>query len=416
LDIEQRQVAVQDSDDDAEYDWQHYVLLIDLGDGQWIAADADKDVATMNLRSHTVVALKRASAFPERVTDSLYKFDALPPADLDTIMADAHQLAEVLGHGQLAQKAVAQSTGEWRVADPAVSNFGEVVSDTILSNPDRALAKGSNALVLDADPQSVGVWIHVQRVRGSDVDAWMELKRNGPGRDIRLGSNLKDKAGAPRCSLRDSIDSWRPQKFPHWPFRGPRALPELANGVDAAGEQLASYDSFWAARSGINRGGTLAHTHRNIFACLSLLQRYDQLDLSSVAGAEFLARWALVIQAGVKRSPKTPSFDGLDVYLSYSLDESGGIVTSDFQKHISEEQRASAFILKNSRIQREEAAADKRRFEGTGDRDRGRDKGGNRDKGQHRDKGGEQNRDKDKVRRNKRQAGGGGAAASGDDE
>ena len=355
-----RQVMLEDSDSDPEYEWHHHVLLLDLGDGVWISADPDQDVSTVELRKKNVVALKRDSDFPTRVSDSMYHFDALSGAELDQLMAEAHDLASVLGHTQASGKQAA-SRGEWRVADTAASNFDEVIADATISNADVAVVKAHNALVLGADPEDEKSWVLCQRVKPADKDKWLNLKRNGPGRDLRICSDVRDKSGKPRIQLSQSMDLWRPQKHSQWPFRGPSALTELAAGVAGAGQEFSTYDSFWVQRSGVNRQGTLALTHRNIFTVLHLLQSWDQVDLPNLATAEFLSRWSLMIQTAVRRSPKSPCFDGLDAYLSYSLDESGGIVTSDFQKHVADEQRASATILKQARLQREESELERKR-------------------------------------------------------
>eukprot|EP00974_Lingulodinium_polyedra_P030863 2970366-Lingulodinium_polyedra.AAC.1 len=52
---------------------------------------------------------------------------------------------------------------------------------------------------------------------------------------------------------------------------------------------------------------------------------FDCLDVSNLASFELMARRALQIQRAVRRCPRHPSFDGLDVMLSSQLDESGGI-------------------------------------------------------------------------------------------
>jgi len=65
-----------------------------------------------------------------------------------------------------------------------------------------------------------------------------------------------------------------------------------------------------------------------------------------------------MVETAVRRNPKAPSFSGLDAYLSYALDETGGVVTTEFQKHMSEQQKAQAIILRQSRLYREESEAD----------------------------------------------------------
>ena len=58
--------------------------------------------------------------------------------------------------------------------------------------------------------------------------------------------------------------------------------------------------------------------------------------------------------------------------MSHSFDESGGIVTSDFQKHIAEEQKAEAVVMKQHRLWTEEVAAETKK---KGDKNKGAGKG-----------------------------------------
>eukprot|EP00974_Lingulodinium_polyedra_P009090 868683-Lingulodinium_polyedra.AAC.1 len=69
---------------------------------------------------------------------------------------------------------------------------------------------------------------------------------------------------------------------------------------------------------------------------------FDCLDVLNLASFELMARRALQIQRAVRRCPRHPSFDGLDVMLSSQLDESGGIVTSRFDAFVAEEQKSRA--------------------------------------------------------------------------
>eukprot|EP00971_Amphidinium_carterae_P283751 5633306-Amphidinium_carterae.1 len=56
------------------------------------------------------------------------------------------------------------------------------------------------------------------------------------------------------------------------------------------------------------------------------MQTYDQLNLPSIAAAEQIARRVLMTERAVRKNPKNPEFDGLELYLSHSLDSSGGVV------------------------------------------------------------------------------------------
>ena len=100
---------------------------------------------------------------------------------------------------------------------------------------------------------------------------------------------------------------------------------------------------------------------------LFLLQSRDQVDFFGLAAAEYLARWALMIQQATHKNPKAPVFIGLDHYLSHTFDETGGVVTSDFSQFIASEQRAKAQVLKQQRLWAEEQEKDDdRRTKGGG--------------------------------------------------
>ena len=65
-----------------------------------------------------------------------------------------------------------------------------------------------------------------------------------------------------------------------------------------------------------------------------------------------------MLHAAVRKNPKQPSYVGLDADLSHAFDESGGIITTKFSRHIAEEQKAEAQILKQQRLWIEEQEAE----------------------------------------------------------
>ena len=75
----------------------------------------------------------------------------------------------------------------------------------------------------------------------------------------------------------------------------------------------------------------------------------------------------LQIQRAVKRCPRHPSFEGLGLMLSSSLDESGGVVTSKFDAFVAEEQKSQGIILKQERLYREEQESEAKKYERQGD-------------------------------------------------
>ena len=47
-----RQVAIEDSDSEPEYEWTQHLFLVDWWGGTWITADPDKAVETVDLREY----------------------------------------------------------------------------------------------------------------------------------------------------------------------------------------------------------------------------------------------------------------------------------------------------------------------------------------------------------------------------
>ncbi len=66
-------------------------------------------------------------------------------------------------------------------------------------------------------------------------------------------------------------------------------------------------------------------------------------------------------ERAVKRNPRLPDFEGLSVYLAHTLDETGGVVTTAFDKHIADIKKDAALVLKQERLWREEQAGERKR-------------------------------------------------------
>ena len=355
LDIEQKQVLV--FFDDPNYNWHHRVLVCPLKvEGNWVALSPDLECEAIDLRGLRVIPLRRRAVFPDRVRGNVYIFDEVDEADWRASVAEASELARVLGAQPVAQPS-GLASHRWRVSDPAVEDFGEELDSTDTVEGDSFVARDTVGLWHSLRSDGSRTWVAVELVAEARKDLWLDQKRSGPGRDIRISSAERDASGRRYATLARSLAVTRPSTQKDWPFRGPAAGLEFFEGVRNAGQELATFDGFWSQRSGIAKGSALAHSHRNILTALSLFQSYDQLDLHNVAGLEFLSRWCLMIHAAVRRNAKAPSFQGLESYLSHSFDESGGIITSNFAKFVAAEQKDEAQIMKNQRQLREEADA-----------------------------------------------------------
>ena len=75
---------------------------------------------------------------------------------------------------------------------------------------------------------------------------------------------------------------------------------------------------------------------------------YDLLDVLNLVSAEQAARRILMIGRAVRRSPKSPDFEGLDGLLSNQFDSPGGVLTRHFDKYISEIQKNDTTVLQTA--------------------------------------------------------------------
>ena len=63
----------------------------------------------------------------------------------------------------------------------------------------------------------------------------------------------------------------------------------------------------------------------------------------------------------MRRNPKNPGFEGLDVVLSPMIDEGGAVSTKSFQGWVATQQKEDAVVMKGARMLREERDAEDKR-------------------------------------------------------
>ena len=74
-----------------------------------------------------------------------------------------------------------------------------------------------------------------------------------------------------------------------------------------------------------------------------------------------------MIQRAVRRNPRAPDYEGLGAYGEHIVDGSTGAPTADFDRHVTEQQRTEALVLKQMRLVQEEAEAGSKRKKDGGD-------------------------------------------------
>ena len=103
-----------------------------------------------------------------------------------------------------------------------------------------------------------------------------------------------------------------------------------------------------------------------IFQAIHLYMTVDHCDPHRSATMEHFARRLLQIQKAVKRSPKVPDFEGLELYMNHLLDPSGAAHAPSFDAHIASVTKDEMVVLKQMRLAKEEALAKKKKGKGGG--------------------------------------------------
>ena len=383
LDIPESQICVDFFDDPGGFNWHHRILMVKgLAPGEWIVATPDLEIQFENVALHRVVAVPRHAPFPPRVRGELYAFDPeLLAATMDTLRLEARSLASILGI-KLDDPAAGAAAPRWVISDPASELFSKELDPQIPQDDTRFVARDAVGVAHVSEAEG---WVAVENVSEGDAVRWAEEKRTGPGRDPRLLPIARDSIGGGsmhRVRLEEVHHLLKQEAFPDWPFRGPtkRAVVELVEAVVASGHTFASYWGYWVNQSGVVRQSAVANEMKVIMDTISYALTYDLVNIANLSSFEMLARRAIQIQKAVRKCPKHPSFEGLEMMLSSTLDESGGAVVSQFEAFYSDEQRKVAHILKQQRLWQEEREQDAKRMD---TRQRGKGGGGSNDGGGH---------------------------------
>jgi hypothetical protein len=357
LDVPEPQVLIY-FEGDANFQWHHRVALRRLKDSTWILLTPDLEIQVTDLGAVRIIALAKNSSVPADVMGNCYMFDALSEDELVEHHMAAARMSEVLG--ACSPTVASKETGktQWLQADTGSAGFATQVADEVMVNSNSGVVRGSVGLALMS-----GVWELVEKVLVKDLDVWMSDKRSGAGRDPRIAGDKRDVRGRRWMGLSEAIDCQKPidlTKELHWALSGPRSSMEVLTAVRSTGLELNTYHDKWQAKSGIHVESAICWEHKILFMALALLINFDQVDVSNLAGAEFMCRRILMIQKAVKMNPKCPAFGGLHRMIENNLDESGGLMTVEYTEHIAKLAEAEAKVLKSQRLYREEARSAKK--------------------------------------------------------
>ncbi|CAK0872195.1 unnamed protein product [Prorocentrum cordatum] len=208
------------------------------------------------------------------------------------------------------------------VSDPTSSHFGEQVP-----------------------PQIDDVWLHAVKVAdGRTFVSYLSLSRGGAGRDPWVVGDERDPDGGRFIEFRDPARWAKEAVVPGWPLQGRRAAREAVVALRDGG-QGASGDHHitWLRRKGVAERSNVVWEHPMICVALRMMQQFDKLDLYNVSGAEYLIRRLRQLEAAVRKNPRAPDFQGLDLVLDTAVDDTGA--------------RALAQTMKAKRQRQEETTA-----------------------------------------------------------
>ncbi len=144
-------------------------------------------------------------------------------------------------------------------------------------------------------------------------------------------------------------------------FRGPRAEPEVSQSVLSSGLEPMGLAAQWEVSSGIAPRSAIAQTHMFLMYTLWSMVCFDRLDTSNLASAEHLSRWLLMLERATRRNARSPDFSGLESYMAHVTMSGVGAAAPLFDRHVAEEQRTAATILKQGRLEREELEHENKR-------------------------------------------------------
>ena len=145
------------------------------------------------------------------------------------------------------------------------------------------------------------------------------------------------------------------------PHQGPKVSTEYLEGIVQAGQTLIQHHLDWVAKSGISEKSAVCRAHRDWANLVHDMLCRDELNLSALVCGETAVRKLCQIEMAVRRNPKQPDFEGLELYTSQVLDETGAVAATGFTNWMSQRQRDEAQILKQGRLLREERAAEGKR-------------------------------------------------------
>ena len=345
LDITDPQVIVEYPLDAGGFFWHHRILLHRIAPGVWISLTPDLELKRYDLNVQEHMLVGRAAAFPTNQAPYVYAHDPISVAQLRHWRRQAKVMAGVLGGDEILEI----EDMPWLIIDPAHSKFGEEVSEDIINDEELFVNIGARGVAMID-----GAELFVEQVARTDIQKWKD-DRSTSGGDIRLLGNHVV-AGKRKLDLTVAVTLMKGDKPNDAGLAGPPVAKEYLTSVAEGPGNLVSYHSEWLRLSGIADSSAVAHSHKNLMEVLRLMHFRDQLDVSSLACGEFLARWAVQIEVAVSRNPRHPDYSGLDIMFGAPTSAAGKAETTTFSEWISAKMKDKSAVFKYEQQFREAEA------------------------------------------------------------
>ena len=344
-DVADPQVIVEFPDDDDGFYWHHRILVKRISGPKWVGLTPDFDMEVIDLSTTAHKVLDRLGPFPRAQEPYVYCFDPISQERVNSFKPRAVTMCSVWGDaldGTLDDRAL------WLRADVTDAKFGDEVDAACLQDPARGVfMEGKGVALVDGD------LVFVEKVLETEKEAWKQ-KKKPEGGDVRLLGDHFDRAGARSLPLGEAVALMREADLPGFPLAGPRGFKELNASVAQAGLSWSQYHAEWVMRSGISEGAAVVHTHRSLAEIFRLMHHFDQIDGSSLAIGEQLARWMIQTETAVERNPRFPDFSGLDVLVGAPISAEGRAEAKKMSEWISNRMEQRSKIWKGERLYREE--------------------------------------------------------------
>jgi hypothetical protein len=344
LNISEVQVLVNYPADADGFYWHHRILLCRVEGSTWLTLTPDHEIVRHDLAGIPHRILDRCAPFPEDIIDEIYAHDEIGKASLNAFKRQANTMAVILGEETLPES----ESYTWVIAEPDREDFGEEVDRMILHNPATGLAFSTKGVV-----QIHGEEVYVERVQAKDLPDWRKRRMLGQA-DVRLLGDHKDSSGRRRLELPLAVSLMKQHEEDGFPISGTRASKELHEAVASGAGNFVSYHAEWMRLSGVSRRSSSAIVHQSLCEILRLAHFYDQVDSSSLASLEHVARWLIRVELAVERNPQQPNYEGLDILTGTSVSSDGRATTTKFVEWISNRMKDRANIWRQERLFKQE--------------------------------------------------------------